>query len=81
MSLDPLTPSQVDALLRPDARARSADLLVLRDALSRMAGALEQLADAVVRLHDVADRLDDPDAGDAAGGGPAAPPATPPRAD
>jgi hypothetical protein len=80
MPLDPLTPSQVDALLRPDPRARSADLLVLRDALSRMAGALEQLADAVVRLHDVADRLDGPDAGGAAGE-PAAPPPTPPRAD
>lgn len=81
MTPDPLSPSDVDALLRPDPRARSADLLVLRDALSRMAGALEQLADAVVRLHDVAERLDDPSAGDAAGGGPDAPPALPPRAD
>ena len=81
MPPDPLSPSDVDALLRPDPRARSADLLVLRDALSRMAGALEQLADAVVRLHDVADRLDDPPAGDAADGDPDAPPALPPRAD
>jgi hypothetical protein len=81
MSLDPLTPSQVDDLLRPDPRARSADLLVLRDALTRMAGALEQLADAVVRLHDVADRLDDPDAGGAADAPRGAPPAAPPRAD
>ena len=81
MTPDPLSPSDVDALLRHDPRARSADLLVLRDALSRMAGALEQLAEAVVRLHDVAERLDDPSAGDAADGGPDAPPALPPRAD
>ena len=47
-----------------------ADLLVLRDALSRMAGALEQLADAVGHLHTVADRLDD-----------VPPPSIPPRAD
>jgi hypothetical protein len=71
----------VDALLRPDPRARSADLLVLRDALSRMAGALEQLADAVVQLHEVADRLDEPEVGGAGDPEPAAPPPIPPRAD
>lgn len=55
MTPDPLTPAEVDALLHPDPRTRSADLLVLRDALDRMAGALEQFADAVGRLGPLAD--------------------------
>jgi hypothetical protein len=70
MSLDPLSPTEIDALLQPDPRTRCADLLVLRDALSRMAGALEQLADAVGRLNPVVDGAD----GDAPGGGRAVPP-------
>ena len=71
MTPDPLSPADVDALLRPDPRTRNADLLVLRDALDRMAGALEQLADAVGRLGPLADRD---------GEGPAAR-RTPPRGD
>jgi len=43
----PLSATDVDALLAPDPRTRTADLLVLRDALLRMAGALERLSDAV----------------------------------
>ena len=50
MTPEPLTPADVDSLLAPDPRTRSADLLVLRDALMRMSGALERLADAVERL-------------------------------
>ena len=46
----PLTPAELDALLRPDPRTRAADLLVLRDALQRMAEALEQLSAAVQEL-------------------------------
>ncbi len=74
MSPDPLSPTEVDALLQPDPRTRSADLLVLRDALSRMAGALEQLADAVGQLNTVADRLDGPPEDDEQPRGPAIPP-------
>lgn len=44
---EPLSAADVDALLAPDPRTRTADLLVLRDALLRMAGALERLSDAV----------------------------------
>ncbi|HEU4629875.1 MAG TPA: hypothetical protein VFS08_09010 [Gemmatimonadaceae bacterium] len=78
MSHEPLSPAEVDALLRPDPRTRCADMLVLRDALSRMAGALEQLADAVQRLHAIADQME-ADGGDS----PAAPRGSviPPRAD
>lgn len=49
-SPDPLTPAELDALLRPDPRTRAADLLVLRDALHRMAEALERLSTAVTEL-------------------------------
>ena len=49
---EPLSAADVDALLAPDPRTRAADLLVLRDALVRMAGALERLSDAVDGLDD-----------------------------
>ena len=58
MALDPLSPEQVDALLRPDARTRTADLLVLRDALLRMGGALERLHGAVSQLQRAAGELE-----------------------
>jgi hypothetical protein len=57
MNLDPLSPEQVEALLRPDPRTRTADLLVLRDALLRMGGALERLHGAVLQLHRAAGEL------------------------
>ena len=47
---DPLSPAEVEALLQPDPRTRAADLLVLRDALQRMAEALERLSAAVGEL-------------------------------
>lgn len=78
MPPEPLSPTEVDALLRPDPRTRCADMLVLRDALSRMAGALEQLADAVQRLHTVADQVEAAD--DGLPNGPP-PGVIPPRAD
>lgn len=53
MTPDPLQPYEVDALLRPDPRTPSADLLVLRDALHRMGDAFERLAAAVVQLQQV----------------------------
>jgi hypothetical protein len=56
MDPTPLSPGEIDALLC-DPRSRTADMLVLRDALERMAGALERLADAVGRLDDVADQV------------------------
>jgi len=83
MSSEPLTPEQVDALLRPDARTASADMLVLRDALLRLGEAWEQLAAAAGDLHVVADEISRRAAraprADAAGELP--PPITPPRAD
>jgi hypothetical protein len=56
--LDPLSPEQVDALLRPDPRSRTADLLTLRDALLRMGGALERLQGAVSQLQKAAGALE-----------------------
>ena len=47
---EPISPAEVDTLLQPDPRSRAADLLVLRDALDRMAGALERLASAAGEL-------------------------------
>lgn len=47
---DPLSAAEVEALLQPDPRTRAADLLVLRDALQRMAEALERLSAAVQEL-------------------------------
>ena len=70
MDPTPLTPTEVDALLR-DPRSTAADMLVLRDALERMAGALERLADAVGRLDEVTGQLRPTDGF----------PQTPPRAD
>jgi hypothetical protein len=49
MSADPapLTPDEVDALLRPaDARTLAADLRVLRDALYRLSDSWARVADA-----------------------------------
>lgn len=51
MDPTPLTPEEVDAVLH-DPRSTAADMLVLRDALERMAGALARLADAVGRMED-----------------------------
>lgn len=83
MSSEPLTPAQVDALLRPDPRTASADMLVLRDALLRLGEAWEQLAAAAGDLHVVADeiarRVARPPRADAPGE--ITPPQVPPRAD
>ena len=58
MNPEPLTPTQVDALLvQPDPRTTSADMLVLRDALLRLGDAWERLAEAAGQLHDVADEI------------------------
>jgi hypothetical protein len=57
MTPEPLTPQQVDTLLRPDPRAAAADMLVLRDALLRLGDAWERLADAAGALHQVADEI------------------------
>ncbi|AHG89041.1 hypothetical protein J421_1504 [Gemmatirosa kalamazoonensis] len=54
---EPLSPHQVDALLRPDPRSTAADMLVLRDALLRLGDAWEQLAEAAGALHQVADEI------------------------
>lgn len=73
MEPTPLSPGEVDELLS-DPRSRTADMLVLRDALERMAGALERLSDAVGRLDDIHDQVRPPtDRGDY--------PRIPPRAD
>lgn len=56
MATQPLTPIEVDALLN-DPRSSTADMLVLRDALLRMGGALDKLASAVSRLHQSAESL------------------------
>ena len=50
MSTEPLSPAEVDRLLAPDPRSAAADLLVLRDALLRLAGAWDALADAAQSL-------------------------------
>jgi len=86
MASEPLSPEQVDALLRPDPRTTAAaDMLVLRDALLRLGDAWDRLAEAAGALHDVADgiardaRLARPPRGDAPDA--VEPPRTPPRAD
>lgn len=56
MATQPLTPSEVDELLR-DPRSATADMLVLRDALLRMGGALDRLASAVSKLQESAETL------------------------
>lgn len=58
MSTEPLSPEQVDLLLRHDPRTRTADMLVLRDALQRMSGALEKLSGAVSQLQRAAGELE-----------------------
>lgn len=58
MNPEPLSPEQVDVLLRPDPRTRTADMLVLRDALLRMSGALEKLSGAVSQLQKAAKEMD-----------------------
>lgn len=58
MTPEPLSPEQVDALLRPDPRTTTAaDMLVLRDALLRLGDAWEKLAEAAGQLHEVADEI------------------------
>ncbi len=46
----PLTPDEIDALLRPDPRSTAADLLVLRDNLLRMSAAWQRIADAAAEV-------------------------------
>ncbi len=58
MATEPLSPQEIDALLRPDPRSTSADLLVLRDALRRLGDAWERLAHAAGQLEDAARALD-----------------------
>lgn len=53
---EPLSPAELESILRPDPRTRVADLLVLRDSLERMAGALERLADVAGDIQRLADR-------------------------
>jgi hypothetical protein len=79
MTTPPLEPHEVDALLRPDARTLSADLLVLRDALQRMGSAFERLADAVVDLQRLAAQAEQFD--HRADAEVPRPPGPPPRAD
>ena len=50
MTTQPLSPSEVDRLLRPDARTAIADLRALRDSLLRMGYAFERLARSAERL-------------------------------
>jgi hypothetical protein len=50
MPTEPLTPEQVEQLLRPDPRTAAADLFVLRDALLRMSDAFERLARSAEQL-------------------------------
>ena len=58
MATEPLTPQEIDVLLRPDPRTSSADLLVLRDALRRLGDAWERLATAAGQLEDAARALE-----------------------
>lgn len=46
MEPEPLSPADVEALLRPDPRTAAADLLVLRDALLRLGDACDRLGHA-----------------------------------
>ena len=55
---EPLSPEQVDALLRPDPRSAAADLLVLRDSLQRLSAAWERIADAAGQLSRVAAQIE-----------------------
>lgn len=76
---DPLTPEQVDALLRPDPRTAAADLLVLRDALHRLSDAWTRIALAAGELSKAASALDRRRPGP--GGEAEQPRGRPPRAD
>ena len=58
MPTEPLTPEQVEQLLRPDPRTAAADLFVLRDALLRMSDAFERLARSAEQLHESARALE-----------------------
>jgi len=55
MSTDPLPPNEVDALLAPDPRTATADLLSLRDAVTRMGEAFQRLAAAAERIRNTRD--------------------------
>jgi hypothetical protein len=55
---EPLSPEQVDALLRPDPRTAAADLLVLRDALHRLSDAWTRIAVAAGELSRAAAALE-----------------------
>jgi hypothetical protein len=55
---EPLTPDQVDALLRPDPRTAAADLLVLRDALHRLSDAWTRIAEAAGELSRAASAIE-----------------------
>ena len=59
MATEPLTPQEIDVLLRPDPRTPAADLLVLRDALRRLGDAWERLATAAGQLEHAARVLED----------------------
>ena len=80
---DPLTPDQVDALLRPGPRTAAADLLVLRDALHRLSDAWTRIAEAAGELSRAAAALDrrQPGSGPDAESDAERPRVRPPRAD
>ncbi|MGZ8378351.1 MAG: hypothetical protein ACXW0Z_14090 [Gemmatirosa sp.] len=77
---EPLTPAQIDDLLRPDPRDAAADLLVLRDALHRLSHAWTRIAQAAGELSRAAAALDRRD-GALDGADAERPRPTPPRAD
>ena len=60
---EPISPAELDALLRPDPRSQVADLLMLRDSLDRMAGALQRLADVAGDIQEMSGRHPEPDEG------------------
>ncbi len=70
MATEPLTPAQVDAVLRPNLRTLAADLLALSDDLDRMREALTSLssaladAESAVRRYDRERRLPPPQRAD-----------------
>ena len=59
MATEPLTPQEVDRLLRPDWRTSTADLLMLRDSLLRMRDAFARLATTAERLRRSARMLEE----------------------
>jgi hypothetical protein len=78
---EPLTPAQVDDLLRPDPRTAAADLLVLRDSLHRLSDAWMRIAQAAGELSRAAAALERRDAGRDTAADAERPRPTPPRAD